>query len=78
MEFVVSFLNQKYRGNIVGPSEPGISRVRNMYIMECMLKLPPNSKALSDCKAYIRAAIIEMLTHEAFKRVWITADADAI
>jgi primosomal protein N' (replication factor Y) (superfamily II helicase) len=78
MEFLVSFLNQKYRGNIVGPSEPGISRVRNMYIMECLLKLPPNSKILNDCKAYIRAAIIEMLNHEAFKRVWITADADAL
>lgn len=78
MEFIVSYLGQKYRGNISGPSEPGISRIRNMYIMECLLKLPPNNKILNDCKAYIREAIIEMLTHQQYKGVWVTADVDAI
>ncbi len=78
MEFIVSYLSQKYRGNISGPSEPGISRIRNMYIMECLLKLPPNNRVLNDCKAYIREAIVEMLTHKAYKSVWITADVDAL
>ena len=78
MEFLVSFLNQKYNGRIIGPSEPGIARVRNFFIMECMLKLPPNNQFLNECKAYIRAAITEMLVHEEFKRVWITADVDAL
>lgn len=78
MEFIASFLNQKYRGHLVGPSEPGISRVRNLYIMECLLKLPPNNKILNDCKSYIREAITEMLMQDEFKRVWITANVDAI
>jgi primosomal protein N' (replication factor Y) len=78
MEFIVTYLNQKYRSNIVGPSEPGISRIRNLFIMECLLKLPSNHKILHECKAYIREAIVEMLTHDAFKRVWITADVDAL
>ncbi len=78
MEFLVTFLNQKYSGHIIGPSEPGIARVRNLYIMECLMKLPPNSKILNECKAYIRTAITEMLVHEEFKRVWITADVDAL
>jgi primosomal protein N' (replication factor Y) len=78
IEFIVSYLSQKYRGNIIGPSEPGISRVRNLYIMECLLKLPPNTKVLNDCKLYIRECITEMLVHEEFKRVWVTADVDAI
>ncbi len=78
IEFIVTYLNQRYRGYIIGPSEPGIGRVRNLYIMECLLKLPPNSKILNDCKSYIREAITEMLVHEEFKRVWITADVDAL
>jgi primosomal protein N' (replication factor Y) len=78
MEFIVTFLNQKYSGHIVGPSEPGIARVRNFFIMECLLKLPANTKILNDCKAYIRTAITEMLMHEEFKRVWITADVDTL
>jgi primosomal protein N' (replication factor Y) len=78
MEFIVSYLNQKYRGYVVGPSEPGISRVRNLYIMECMLKLPPNTQILNECKAYIRSAIVELLHQEAYKRVWVSADIDAL
>lgn len=78
MTFLATFLNQKYSGHIIGPSEPGIARVRSFFIMECLLKLPPNTKILNDCKAYIRAAISEMLMHDEFKRVWITADVDAL
>ncbi|HSK12833.1 MAG TPA: primosomal protein N' [Phnomibacter sp.] len=78
MEFLVSFLNQRYRGHIIGPSEPGIGRVRSLYIMECLLKLPPNTKILNECKAYIRTAITELLHQDAFKRVWVTADVDTI
>jgi hypothetical protein len=46
--------------------------------MECLLKLPPNTKILNECKAYIRTAITEMLVHEEFKRVWVTADVDTL
>lgn len=78
INFIVNYLNKKFHQYITGPSEPGISRIRNYYIMECMLKLPPNTQVLNDCKSYIRDAIAEMLTHDAFKRVWVSADVDAL
>lgn len=78
MQFIVDFLKTKYPTNITGPSEPGIARIRNLYIMECMLKLPPNAQLLNECKTYIRMAITEMMTHDTYKRVWVTADVDAM
>ncbi len=78
MEFMVSYLAQQYRPYLIGPTEPGISRIRNLYIMECMLKLPLNSKLLSDCKKYIKEAVTEMLNQPDYKRVWISADVDAM
>ncbi|MCU0387568.1 MAG: primosomal protein N' [Chitinophagaceae bacterium] len=78
IEFLVSYLNRKYSGHINGPSEPAISRVRNLYIMECLLKLPPNNQFLAQCKSYIRSAVTEMLSIEEFKSVWISADVDTL
>lgn len=78
MNFLAGFLAQKYADNLVGPSEPSVSRVRNMYLRECMLKVPPHHKFLQECKHHIRTGIVEMQLQAEFKRVWITIDVDAL
>src|SRR5678815_1402833 len=43
-------LRNKYGNYIVGPAEPVISRIRNQYLMELLLKLPRDTKFIAQCK----------------------------
>ncbi|GAA4327866.1 replication restart helicase PriA [Flaviaesturariibacter amylovorans] len=67
-----------YGNYLVGPAEPMVPRVRNMYLMELMLKLPRDSQLLSRCKDDIQR-YTAMLHHEGkFKKVIVVPDVDAV
>ena len=71
-------LEQKYRNNIVGPAEPVISRVRNFYLMELLLKLPRDSQLITTCKKDLVKEIIQLHSNKKFRNVIIIPDVDPI
>jgi primosomal protein N' (replication factor Y) len=63
---------------MVGPAEPVVNRVRNLYLMELLLKLPRDSQLIAKCKADIIKQVAVLHSEKSFQRVFIIPDVDAI
>jgi primosomal protein N' (replication factor Y) len=70
----MDFLYRKY---IVGPAEPVINRVRGMFLMEMLLKLPRDAQMIAKCKEDIMKECANLHTHKQFKKVIILPDVDS-
>ena len=64
--------------HMVGPQEPHVSRIKNYYIMEILVKLDRDSKYLNASKQFMLDAISITLQKDDFKRSYIYADVDPI
>lgn len=64
--------------HIIGPESPFVSRIRNQYIKEMLIKVDRNATYLHELKKFIREQIFLTQSTEAFKRVIIFADVDPI
>jgi primosomal protein N' (replication factor Y) len=67
-----------YADYIVGPAEPVVNRVRNLFLMEMLFKLPRQSATLTQVKKDIHKAIINLHANKIFRNVIVIADVDAI
>ncbi len=67
-----------YGTYLTGPAEPVISRIRNQYLMEMMLKLPRNSGIIAQCKHDILQQIAVLHQEKAFRSVTVVADVDPV
>jgi primosomal protein N' (replication factor Y) len=63
---------------IVGPAEPVVNRVRNMFLMEMLFKLPKDSQLIQACKRDILKECANLHSNKRFKKVIIVPDVDAI
>ena len=70
----LDFLYKKY---IVGPAEPIINRVRGMFLMEMLIKLPRDAQMIAKCKEDILKAEVKLHTSVQFKKVIVLPDVDA-
>ena len=43
-------MSTAYGKYMVGPAEPVVNRVRNLYLMELLVKLPRDSQTIAKCK----------------------------
>ncbi|MGZ3881109.1 MAG: hypothetical protein ACXVBF_07225, partial [Flavisolibacter sp.] len=59
-------------------AEPVVNRVRNMFLMELLLKLPRDSQTIAACKRDILKECANLHQNKRFKRVIIVPDVDAI
>jgi primosomal protein N' (replication factor Y) len=64
--------------NIIGPESPFVSRIRNQYIKEMLIKVERNATYLPELKRFIREQIFKTQSTDAYKRVIIFADVDPI
>lgn len=71
-------LKVKYGQYIVGPAEPVIGRIRNQYLFELLLKLPRDSKTITQCKKDLLEQIAILHQNKSFRSVTIVADVDAV
>lgn len=78
MDFLVGLIKQKLAKYLTGPASPGIERIRNQYIRECLLKLPKDGKLLQITKTYLQSITIEMQHQPAFKQAMVTIDVDPL
>ena len=71
-------LRNKYGNYIVGPADPVINRIRNLYLMELLIKLPRDSKLISQCKEDILHQVAVLHNERSFKSVVIVPDVDTL
>ena len=69
-------LDVPYGKYMVGPAEPVVNRVRNMFLMELLLKLPKDSQLISKCKYDILKASANLHGDRRFAKVIIVPDVD--
>lgn len=70
------FLYTRFGQNIIGPESPYISRIKNFYIKEMLIKIKRTSPHLNILKQFIQTGILEINTNKKFKSVFIYADVD--
>jgi primosomal protein N' (replication factor Y) len=63
---------------MVGPAAPVVGRVRNLYLMELLLKLPKDAAIIHLAKQMIQQQIIILHHHAKFRSVVILPDVDAV
>jgi primosomal protein N' (replication factor Y) len=71
-------LKNKYGNYLVGPAEPVVGKVRNLYLMELLLKLPRDGKFIAQCKKDILDNIALLHQERSFKTVVVVANVDPV
>ena len=56
---------------VLGPHEPTISKIRNLYLMEIILKIPRNNVDLSKLKEMLKNASNSMKQEKEYKQVFV-------
>jgi len=77
-EKLAKLLRQDLNNYIVGPAAPVVSRLRNQYLMEIMIKLPKETGKSSSYKKVIRNHINLLLSEKNFRGVHVIADVDNV
>jgi primosomal protein N' (replication factor Y) len=62
---------------MIGPAPPVVGRVRNLYLMELLLKLPKDAATIQLAKQMIHQQIIILHHHPKFRGVVVLPDVDA-
>jgi primosomal protein N' (replication factor Y) len=68
----------KYGAYMIGPAEPVIGRVRNLFLMELLFKLPRKADILREAKSDLLEMISIMHQQKSFASVNVIADVDLI
>jgi len=71
-------LQTAYGKYIVGPAEPVINRVRSLFLMEMLLKLPRDSQFITKCKEDVLKQIAVLHADKRFTKVFVIPDVDVI
>jgi primosomal protein N' (replication factor Y) len=69
-------LKKELYNYIVGPAAPVVNRIRNMYIMELLLKLPKDTALLQQYKKVVNNYFNLLHAEKRFKSVVLIADVD--
>jgi primosomal protein N' (replication factor Y) len=73
-----SWLQPHLGAQLVGPAAPLVSRVRNNYLQEMLIKLPRESKVIAHTKQLLREHFIKLQAEKKFRSVIIIPDVDCI
>ncbi|MBR9861803.1 primosomal protein N', partial [bacterium] len=63
---------------MLGPEKPFIGKIRNMYLLNFLLKMPNDSKEIRGIKMKLSKSIQDLQSSDAFKGVRITLDVDPL
>ena len=74
--YLADLLRPAYGKWLNGPYAPPVSKIRNQYLTELLLKMPVNSKLLEAVKLSIREKIIYVNQQDAWKKVHVLIDVD--
>jgi primosomal protein N' (replication factor Y) len=71
-------LANRYGAYIVGPAEPVINRIRNLYLMELLFKLPRDTRTIVQCKKDILEQVAILHQDKKYRSVVIVPDVDVV
>jgi primosomal protein N' (replication factor Y) len=71
-------LDLAYGKYFVGPAEPVVNRVRNLFLMELLVKLPRDSQLIAKCKSDLLKEVANLHAIAKFKKVIVVPDVDAV
>ncbi len=63
---------------MIGPAQPVVNKVRNLYLMELMLKLPKDSTTIQQAKQLIHTSTAMMHADKRFRSVQVVPDIDPV
>ncbi len=63
---------------IIGPAEPSINRLRNMYLMDMLFKLPKQATLINETKTAILQTMALMQNTQAYSRTIIVPNVDPV
>lgn len=63
---------------VLGPAIPGVSRIRNQYILKLLIKMERNAKAIKTAKQLITEATHFMQSQKGFSTVRVNVNVDPI
>lgn len=73
---LVNSLSKMTNIHLIGPAEPPVSRIRNLYLQEILIKLPNNLRVISQIKSNIYVAVNELTSAKNFSNVRVIIDVD--
>lgn len=73
---IAQMLAQDLKIFLTGPAAPSVGRLRNLYLMELMLKLPKESGMGNTYRKVIRLQINLLLAEQKYKSVQVVLDVD--
>jgi len=65
-------------GYMIGPAQPVVNKVRNLFLMELMLKLPKDSSTIQQAKQLINTSTAMMHADKRFRSVQVVPDIDPV
>ncbi len=69
-------ISSRIKNDVLGPVEPSINRIRNLYLYEILIKLDPKVVSISLVKQFISTCIAETKQQKPYKSVVIFTDVD--
>lgn len=75
-EYFGNELRIKFKEQVIGPAEPGVSRIRSYYIQDIILKLDKKASLLKAAKQQIYQTQIELQKTKGFSTVRVVVDVD--
>ena len=76
--FFAAQLKQNLANYMIGPAQPVVNKVRNLFLMELMLKLPKDSTTIQQAKQLIYTATAMMHANKRFRSVQVVPDIDPV
>jgi primosomal protein N' (replication factor Y) len=74
---LIEILKETLKGVwFVGPGEPMVSRVRNEYLMDILVKIPRNQGKLPEIKSILEQAAEKLVEDKNFRKVRVIFDVD--
>jgi primosomal protein N' (replication factor Y) len=64
--------------NLLGPANPYVSRIRNYYIKEFLVKIDRNDSRLASLKKFIKQQIGKLYENKLYSQLIVQIDVDAL
>ncbi|HRH61549.1 MAG TPA: primosomal protein N', partial [Chitinophagaceae bacterium] len=71
-------LRKNFANNIVGPAQPVVSRIRNQYLFELLIKLPKDAATIYNCKTETEKQVAIVQSSKRYRSVSIVIDVDPV
>ncbi len=74
--FLAKQLSAKFGNRILGPTQPGVARLRGQYLQNITIKMEKDPKVMNGLKRFLMHARLHTLNSPGFKSVRINLDVD--